>query len=96
MQQGHQVGDDAVDHAGRRHQPERPGRRELSDELLQGRGATRLAAGLFLDALLRLLDDLGAPIVDHELVPGLGEPDDHVLSHPPQADHSELHGEAPF
>ena len=68
---------------------------ELGDELLEGGGAAGLAARFLADALLRLRDDLGAPVVDDELVSGLGEPDDHVLPHAAQTDHAQLHGNAP-
>jgi hypothetical protein len=95
-EQRHEIGDDAIDDAGRRHEPDGSRRGQLADEVREGGGAAGLAAGLLADARLRLSDDVGATVVDDELVPGLREPDHHVLPHAAQTDHPQLHGNAPF
>src|SRR5262249_28134151 len=90
------LGDEPIDDARRYHQPDGARGLQLRDEFLRrGRPDGGRLAALVLDAIERLLDHLGVPVQHDDLVSGLRHADDHVLAHPTQTDHSELHG-SPF
>ena len=70
--------------AGRHHDPDRPRRRQLRDELLDRERGDRALAG----DLLRLLR---RPVVRHDLMAVAEEAPDHVGAHPAESDETDLH-----
>jgi hypothetical protein len=80
---GH-VGDGGAGEAGGDHHPGHPGRDQLGDEVVQGDRPD----GAFA---LELAHDLGVDVINYALVAVADEAPDQVGSHPPQADHSDLH-----
>src|SRR5262249_53233853 len=79
-----ELGDGRVDHRGRHHEPDGPGRVQLLDELRERRGALRFGMCQLVDRLLKL-------VVSDDVVPAGKQAERHVGAHPTESDDSELH-----